>query len=154
MLATLCWYENWLGPYHPRTLSLMAQVGDVSRKRKNLRLPARCWSASSRDGDRHLGRAHELRLEAMTALRDLLLAMNEFESAVRIQGEILECQAERFGADHPRAPGCTRKLSDAVCATQIAAWRGPCSSTDAASEIAPIAASALRVRTTRKGEFL
>lgn len=111
MLATLCWYENWLGPYHPRTLSLMAQVGDVCSKAQEFAIARPLLERVVRDGDRHLGRAHELRLEAMTALRDLLLAMNEFESAVRIQGEILECQAERFGADHPRAQAARENLA-------------------------------------------
>ncbi len=89
MLATLCFYDNWLGPYHPRTLHLMVQVADA------------CWHAGTvvyarplleravRDIGRHLGQDHELRLRAMAMLRDLLATQGAYEEAGMLRRELL-----------------------------------------------------------------
>jgi Tetratricopeptide repeat len=101
MLATLCSYESWLGPYHLQTLGLMAQIavtywqaGEPHRARPLLERVVR-------DVGRYFGRDHDLRLEAIVNLRDLLVAHQDYERAGAIQRELLECQVRRFGRDHP-----------------------------------------------------
>jgi hypothetical protein len=54
-----------------------------------------------RDLGRNLGRDYDLRLRALTTLRDLLIAQGDYERAGAIQGELLECQVQRLGSDHP-----------------------------------------------------
>ncbi len=88
MLATLCFYDNWLGPYHPQTLRLAALVADA------------CWQAgifdharpllerAVRDIGRYLGQNHNLRLRAMAALRDLLVAQGDYDEAGMLQTEL------------------------------------------------------------------
>jgi hypothetical protein len=101
MLATLCSYESWFGPYHPQTLLLMTQVavgywqaGDPSHARPLLE---RVVS----DVGRCLGRDHDLRLRAIAILRDLLVSRRDYERAGAVQRELLECQAQKLGSEHP-----------------------------------------------------
>jgi hypothetical protein len=101
MLATLCSYESWLGPYYFQTLRLMAQVavgywqaGEPGRARSLLERVVR-------DVGRYLGRDHDLRLGAIAALRDILAAQHDYERAGAVQRELLECQVQRLGSDHP-----------------------------------------------------
>jgi hypothetical protein len=68
MVATLCCWENLLGPYHPSTLCLaihlgtaLADAGDHPRARVLL-------ERAARDIDRHLSRDHILRAQVFAAL--------------------------------------------------------------------------------------
>jgi hypothetical protein len=101
MLAILCSYETWLGPYHPQTLRLMAQVaiaywqaGETGHARPLL-------ERAVRDLRRYRGQDQDLRLRAMATLRDLFAAQRDYERAGAVQKEILECQIQRLGGDHP-----------------------------------------------------
>src|ERR1700689_2907889 len=76
MLATLCSYENWLGPYHPQTLCLMTQVAVAYWQAGEPGYARPLLERSVRDLGRHLGAEHDLRLLAMAALRDLFLAQH------------------------------------------------------------------------------
>ena len=74
MLATLGSYENWLGPYHPQTLFLLTQVaigywqaGDSVHARPLL-------ERIIKDLGGHWDGDDGLRLRAVAALRDLLIA--------------------------------------------------------------------------------
>jgi hypothetical protein len=110
MLATLCSYENWFGPYHPQTLHLMAEVGIA------------CWHAGEplyarplleravRDLGRHLGADHDLRLRVLATLRDLFLGESDSERAASVQKEIVECRAQRLGRDHPETLAARAQL--------------------------------------------
>ena len=111
MLATLCSYESWLGPYHPQTLRLMAQVavaywqaGEPGRARPLLERVVR-------DVGRYFGRDHDLRLEAIVTLRDLLVAHQDYERAGAVQRELLECQIQRLGRDHPETLAARANLA-------------------------------------------
>jgi hypothetical protein len=101
MLATLCSYESWFGPYHPQTLYLMTnvavafwQAGEPERARPLL-------EGVVRDVDHCLGREHDARLGALAALRDLLVDQRDYDRAASIQRELLECLILRLGSDHP-----------------------------------------------------
>jgi hypothetical protein len=98
---TLYSYESWFGPYHPQTLGLMTQIaiafcqaGEFSHARPLL-------ERAVMDLGAYLGRAHDLRMRAIAALRDLLIAQLDYERAGIVPGELLECQIQVLGSEHP-----------------------------------------------------
>jgi len=102
MLATLCSYESWFGPYHPQTLRLMTQVA-IAVWRAGEPQARPLLERAVRDLGHHLGADHDLRLQAIVALRDLLVEQGDYERAASVQKELLECQIQRLGNDHPDA---------------------------------------------------
>ena len=100
MLATLYSYESWFGPYHPQTLCLMAQVG-IAYWQAGEPQARPLLERAVRDLGRHLGADHDLRVRAITTLRDLFVAQRDYEKAASVQKELLECQVQRLGSDHP-----------------------------------------------------
>lgn len=101
MLATLCSYESWFGPYHPQTLCLMAQVASAYWQAGEPRRARPLLERVVRDLGRFLDRDHDLRLRALATLRDLLVAQRDFGRAASVQTELLECQIRHLGSDHP-----------------------------------------------------
>jgi hypothetical protein len=101
MLATLASYEGWLGPYHPQTLCLMAQIAFAYWQAGELDHARPLLERVVRDVGRHLGWDHDLRLQAIAALRDLLVARQDYERARAVQHELLECQIRHLGRNHP-----------------------------------------------------
>jgi hypothetical protein len=101
MLATLCNYESQFGPYHPHTLRLMGQVADAYWQAGELGHARPLLQRVIQDVGRCLSRDHELRLKAIASLRDLFVAQGDYESAAAVQRELLECQIQRLGDDHP-----------------------------------------------------
>jgi eukaryotic-like serine/threonine-protein kinase len=101
MLSTLCSYENLFGRYHPQTLRLMAEAALALWHHRELAYARPLLERAIRDLGRHLGREHEARIRAITALRDLLLEQDDYERARTIQSELVECQKQRLGPDHP-----------------------------------------------------
>lgn len=100
MLGTLCFCENWLGPYHPQTLRLMVEAG-IACSGNGDQERARCLlTRASRDLSRALGPSHELRTRAIAGLRDLFVQMAEWERAAEVQRDLVQCQTLRFGPDH------------------------------------------------------
>ena len=83
MVATLCCYEERFGPYHPITLRLTTDVAIQLGHRAML-------ERAIRDVQRFLGRTHELRLRGIAALRDLLIAQQDFPAAAVLQRELSE----------------------------------------------------------------
>jgi hypothetical protein len=93
MLSTLCLYDNWLGPYHPQTLYLLAQAGRA------------CWQAgfcdyarpllerAVRDMGRYLAPDTELRRRALSDLGDLLAAVGDYERSNAIRNELLRLES-------------------------------------------------------------
>jgi hypothetical protein len=102
MLSTLCSYENLFGPYHPRTLRLMAEAGLAFWHCGDYAYARPLLERAIRDLGRHHNREHEARLRALTALRDLLLSQCDYQRARAIQLELLECQKSRLGPEIPK----------------------------------------------------
>src|SRR5215471_8559082 len=102
MLATLCSYEAWLGPYHPQTLSLLVQVGIAYLHAGEAVYALPVLERAVRDLGNHLRPDHELRLQALAALCDLLVATRDFDRAAAAQSELLRCQSLSLGSDHPQ----------------------------------------------------
>jgi hypothetical protein len=53
------------------------------------------------DLGRLAGPDHDLRIRAITSLRDLLVQESDYEEAGVVQMELLECQMRRWGPEHP-----------------------------------------------------
>jgi len=108
MLATLCSYEAWLGPYHPQTLSLLTQVGIAYLRAGETGYALPMLERAVRDLGSH---DHELRLQALEALRDLLVAAQDFDRAAAAHSELLRCQILGLGSDHPRTVATRASLA-------------------------------------------
>jgi hypothetical protein len=112
MLATLCSYECHFGPRHPQTLLLMAHVAIAYWQDGQIDFALPLLQRSVQDIARTLGRDHELRLRAIAALRDLLLSRNDHRQACVLQRELLECQIQRLGCDHPETIATRASLAE------------------------------------------
>ena len=111
MLATLCSYENLFGPCHPQTLCLMTHLGTAYWQAGEPRRARPLLERAVRDVGRHLGEGHDLRLRALVTLRDLLAAQRDYAKAASVQKELLECQTQRLGGDHPETLAMREKLA-------------------------------------------
>src|SRR5262245_14014240 len=100
MLATFSSYEELFGPSHPLTLRLLTEVGITLWRHGRTRDALTTVQRGQRDTARVLGRNHALRLGLLAALRDLCIELHDYENAASAQRELLECHAERFGAEH------------------------------------------------------
>jgi hypothetical protein len=101
MLATLSSYEDLLGPCHPMTLRLLTEVGIALWRHRETDDALIALERGLRDTTRTLERNHDLRLRLLAALRDLFTELGDYAKAAAAQKELLECHAERFGAEHP-----------------------------------------------------
>ena len=101
LVATLCSYENLFGPYHPQTLALLVQAGEVFLQNGEADRARLLLERAVQDVARVLGRDHDLRIRAIAALRDVLIRERNIASAATLQKELLECQILRLGTEHP-----------------------------------------------------
>jgi hypothetical protein len=97
MLATLCAWECSFGPYHPHVLRLELEVAQVFEKSGDAARARLLLERAVRDTRRFLPRDHELRIKAVTALRDLLIGQNEHGHASLLQRELVECGEPGLG---------------------------------------------------------
>jgi hypothetical protein len=111
MLATLCSYEGFFGPYHPQTLSLMAQVGIAYLTAGEVEQARPLLEKVVQDAGQTLGREHGVRMKAIEALRDVFLAQGDYRRAAVVQREILECQVQRFGPEHAETMAARGRLA-------------------------------------------
>jgi hypothetical protein len=124
MLATLCSYENFFGPYHPQTLLLMVEVANACRQAGELSYARPLLERAVRDLGRFLGTEQVLRLRAIAALRDLFIAQRDYERAGASQRELLEYQIRRLGTDHSETLAARAHLG------KILLENVPCASAD------------------------
>jgi eukaryotic-like serine/threonine-protein kinase len=101
LVATLCSYESWFGPYHPQTLGLMTTVAIAYWEAGEVQYARPLLERAVIDLGRHVDRNHDLRLRAIATLKEILLAQRDYEAAVAVEKELLDCQTERLGSDHP-----------------------------------------------------
>jgi hypothetical protein len=88
MLATLCQYENMLGPYHPQTLNLLTRVAGAHFQVGEFDFARPLLERAIRDTGKYLGYAHDLRMRAIADLRDLAAAQGEYDRAEALQAEL------------------------------------------------------------------
>jgi hypothetical protein len=117
MLATLCSYENLFGPYHPQTLGLTVQVANAFWQTGEPDHARPLLERVVRDVGRYLAWDHDLRLRAMATLKDLLVSQQDYERARVVQRELLECQTQRLGSDHPETLATRANLVKMMLAT-------------------------------------
>lgn len=101
MVATLCCYEDRFGPYHPGTLRLMIDVAVQLQLQGRTDQARGLLERAIRDVQRFLGRTHEVRLRALSELCNLLIEQKHSVAACCLQRELVECQVERLGPNHP-----------------------------------------------------
>jgi hypothetical protein len=101
MLATLDWHESRFGPYHPQTLGWMTHVAIACWRAGQVQYARPLLEKAVADLGRHVDRNHELRLQAITTLKDVLLSEHEYGRAAEVERELLERQTELLGSDHP-----------------------------------------------------
>ena len=117
MLATLCSYESWLGPYHPQSLRLMIQVGAAYWQAGHPEHARAMLERAIANLGQHLGMNHDLRLSAMVALRDVFVARRDYERAAAVEKELLECRTARLGSDHPETIATRANLARIILET-------------------------------------
>ena len=111
MLATFFSYEAWLGPYHPQTLCLLTRIGIAYSEAGNAGRALPFLERAVRDLGDHLRPEHELRLQALAALGDLLVSTGDSDRAVTAHEELLRCQILSMGRDHPQTIATRESLT-------------------------------------------
>lgn len=111
MAATLCFYENSFGPYHPHTLHLTTTVAIAYGQHGESEFAIRLLERVLRDVHRISVRNSDLRLRAMLALRDLWLERGDLPKAASAQKEVIACQSDVLGSDHPETSASRNYLA-------------------------------------------
>ena len=101
MLATLCLYESWFGPYNSQTLQMMTTVAVAWAREGELAEACRLLERALRDMQGLASPHYSLRLRTVTALRDLWLQQGDRTKAAAVQKEVVACQGAELGAEHP-----------------------------------------------------
>jgi hypothetical protein len=117
MLATLCSYENFFGPFHPRTLLLMTALAVAYRQAGDANRARRLLEKVIEDSARRLGPEHAVRVAATEALRDLFIGQGESAKAAAAQRELLECRIRLFGSEHPETSATRDRLCEILMGT-------------------------------------
>ncbi len=111
MLATLYSYESRFGPYHPQTLGLMTAVAKVKAEQGEIAHACALLERVLRDQQKMARRDCALRLHAIIALRDIWVQQRDQNKAAAAQREVLECQTEIWGAEHPETLAARHELA-------------------------------------------
>ena len=101
MIATLHSYENTFGPYAAQTLALAIQIGRALWAEGDCHNARRLFEHCVRYLPGHGEAALSIRITALTLLRDLLSDMREYESAIAVQRELIECRLQSEGPNDP-----------------------------------------------------
>lgn len=101
MIATLCSYDRFFGPFNIQTLSLTTRVAEALWRSGDPETARGLFDRSIRDLVRSAGRTHAVRLTALSTSRDLELLEGDIRKALALQTEIAECWLLRAGCDAP-----------------------------------------------------
>ncbi len=111
MLATLASYEGMFGPYHPQTLAIATALA-VALCTSGCRAEGkRLLERAVVDLTRHHGRYHPVRIRALEAWSTLLCQDADWNAALPVQRELLECRTHVLGQDHPESLAVRDHLS-------------------------------------------
>jgi len=116
MMATLCSYQGLLGPYHPQTLTLTTILAEALCAAGDRALGKRLLERAVLDLTRHHGRYHPVRLRALTAWSAILRADGDWNGALPLQRELLDCRDHLLGPEHPEARAARDDLSHTAAA--------------------------------------
>lgn len=114
LMATLSSYEGLFGPYHPQTLILTTVLAEALCDSGDRNLGKRLLARAVTDSARYHGRYHPARLRAIERWSTILRQDGDWEAALPVQRELLECRDHLLGPDHPEAVAARRDLSSTV----------------------------------------
>jgi hypothetical protein len=101
VLATLASYEGLFGPYHVQTLALTTVLAVALSDAGHRADARRLLERAAGDLTKHHGRHHPARIRALEALSDLLCQEGDWQAALPVQRELLDCRTHLLGEDHP-----------------------------------------------------
>jgi hypothetical protein len=101
MLATLASYEGLFGPCHVQTLALTTVLAVALYDAGHRADARRLLERTAVHLTRHHGRHHPARIRALEALSDLLCREGDWQAALPLQRELLDCRTHLLGEDHP-----------------------------------------------------
>ena len=111
MFCTLCSYEALFGPCHVQTLNLAAMLAvamcEAGRQEEGRRLLERALN----DLTKHHGRHHPVRMRALAAWAVLLRRERNWQAALAVQRELIDCQSQALGPDHPESLAARNQLA-------------------------------------------
>ncbi len=111
MLATLASYEGMFGPYHPQTLAVKTALAVALCAAGHRVDGRRLLERVAADLSKHHGRHHPLRIRALHQLSALLCRERDWQAALPIQQELLECRTCALGREHPDSLAARNALS-------------------------------------------
>jgi hypothetical protein len=120
MLALLASYEGLFGPYHPQTLALTTSLAVALCSSGHRVDGRRLLERAVRDLTSHYGRYHAARIQALDAWSTCLCQECDWEAALPVQRELLDCRNHVLGQDHPQSLAVRNDLSatfSRVCAS-------------------------------------
>ena len=97
MMATLCSYQMMFGPYHLQTLGMTTVLAEALCNGGDRALGKRLLERAVGDLTRHHGRFDPIRLRALQAWSRVLCQEEEWECALAVQRELLDCRNHMLG---------------------------------------------------------
>jgi hypothetical protein len=116
MMATLASYQGLFGPYNPQTLAMTIVLAVALYDSGSPMDGRRLLERAVRDLTRHHGKHHPVRIHGLEALSTLLSQEGEWEAALPVQRELLECRTHVLGQDHPDSLAARSSLSATLSA--------------------------------------
>jgi hypothetical protein len=103
MVATLASYEGFFGPNHFQTLAMTAIVAQALCASGHRETGRRLLEQAVEGLTKYHGRFHPARLRALEAWSAVLCQDQNWNAALPVQRELLDCRTHVLGPDHPEA---------------------------------------------------
>jgi hypothetical protein len=116
MMATLASYQGMFGPYHPQTLAMTTVLAVALYASGNHMEGRRLLERAIADLTRHHGKHHPIRIRALDAWSSILCQERDWQAALPVQRELLDCRTHLLGEDHPESLAVRNDLSTTVSA--------------------------------------
>jgi eukaryotic-like serine/threonine-protein kinase len=122
MMATLASYEGMFGPYHPQTLAITTALAVTLCASGHRADGRRLLERAVGDLTKHHGPHHPVRIRALEAWSILLCQEGDWQAALPVQRELLDCRTHLLGQDHPEALAVRNDLSATLSALNNGPW--------------------------------
>ena len=116
MIATLASYQGLFGPYSTQTLAMTIVLAVALYDSGNSNDGRRLLERAAEDLTRHHAKHHPIRIRALEAWSTLLRQEGEWQAALPVQRELLECRTHVLGEDHPDSLAARNNLSATLSA--------------------------------------
>jgi hypothetical protein len=111
MLATLASYEGLFGPYHPQTLAVKTALAVALCASGHRADGRRLLERAAADLTKYHGRHHPVRIRALQQLSAVLCREGDWQAALPVQQELVECRTRALGGEHPDSLAARNDLS-------------------------------------------